>query len=144
MIKFLFFSIFFVFVCQFSSAQSAPPLIEISVDAPEWMKMFEKPTLNVLDIQKANSDYYSIHKFQKNRYTQYYKRFMRWARPHTMEDGSLIMADNTILAIRERKALACRSTSNRTDNWTFAGPKKPTTLTALPKLHGKPMSIVLI
>ncbi len=44
---------------------------------------------NVFEIQKKYAEYFENQPFEKNAYTQFYKRWMHWARPFVQADGSL-------------------------------------------------------
>ncbi len=46
-------------------------------NAPTWVKMMQDSVPNLIDIEKAYKQYYRSHAFEKNEYTQYYKRWMR-------------------------------------------------------------------
>ncbi len=117
-----------IFLLFFSSciliSQSPPPMIGVGPEAPEWMKMMLEKDPNIFDIQKKYKDYYKNNAFEKNTYTQYYKRFMRWARPFTNGAGKLEIPDINRQNQRERTAKSMRNSTLRTDNWTFVGPKE--------------------
>jgi photosystem II stability/assembly factor-like uncharacterized protein len=108
-----------------SWAQSAPPIIHIAEDAPKWMKMFEQKDLNVSELKKAYEDYYRIHPFEKNSYTQYYKRYMRWVQPYVQSDGVIQIPTPRALQEREDRIREVRETASRNmSSWTMLGPHK--------------------
>ena len=102
--------------------QERPPLIHTGPDAPLWMKMMEEENPNVFRIQQEFERYYRTHAFEKNAYTQYYKRFVRWARPYVNGEGYLSLPHPQELADRERKINQYRTQTSRNANWTFIGP----------------------
>jgi photosystem II stability/assembly factor-like uncharacterized protein len=113
-------------------AQNRPDPIYIAPDAPRWVYMLDTPNPNVFEIQRAYDDWYQTHPFEKNNYTQYYKHWMHWARPHTQGDGSIVVPTPADVAAKERQLLALRtppaeSTVERsTNNWTFKAPVRTT------------------
>ncbi|MCY7330858.1 MAG: hypothetical protein LH618_20060, partial [Saprospiraceae bacterium] len=100
--------LFFLFIPLFLFSQQRPTPIYVAPDAPAWMQMIQTDTPNVLTVQAAYRDYYATHPFQKNAYTQYYKRWMHWARPSTQADGVLHLPTVQELAEKENVALAAR------------------------------------
>lgn len=104
--------------------QNKPPMIEVKADAPDWMHLMTQENPNVNQIKDAYESYYKINTFEKNTYTQYYKRFMRWARPLTDQDGKISLPTNQFLNEKERRGLKIRSSATRMANWTFAGPNE--------------------
>ena len=111
-------------------AQQKPTPVYVGPDAPAWMQMMQDDNANAFDIQKEYSKYYETHAFVKNAYTQYYKRWMHWARAYVQADGSLhiptideINADEKIrLGLRQSKSPS--AAKGATANWTFLGPKQ--------------------
>jgi hypothetical protein len=72
-------------------AQKRPAPVFIGPDAPAWMRLMQAENPDVFAIQKAWRDYHAERPFEKNTYTQYYKRWMHWARtqPHPRGGGEL-------------------------------------------------------
>lgn len=88
------------------------------------MLLEENP--NVREIQLAYKAYYDERPFEKNRYTQFYKHWMQWARPFAQADGTLIIPSSESLQNQERELLELRdqpSIVNRQSTWSFHGPK---------------------
>lgn len=115
--------------CFFTlTAQEAPTPIFIGPDAPDWMLMMQAENPNVHEVVKSYETYYSTHPFEKNSYTNYYKRWMHWARAFTQPDGTLHIPDNEELAQKEAKVRALRQhkpgPENAAGNWSFVGPKQ--------------------
>ncbi|MCP4441247.1 MAG: T9SS type A sorting domain-containing protein [Aureispira sp.] len=44
---------------------------------PTWIQLMYSDTADVLEVIKAYEEYYETHSFQKNQYTQYFKRWVR-------------------------------------------------------------------
>ncbi|MBK7939515.1 MAG: T9SS type A sorting domain-containing protein [Lewinellaceae bacterium] len=116
-------------------AQQKPTPVHVSPDAPAWMQMMLADNPNVFEIQKNYSEYFENHAFTKNVYTQFYKRWMHWARPYTQADGSLHeptvdemgAAENTRKNIRSSKPDAAKKNDPGLGfiaNWTFLGPNQ--------------------
>jgi hypothetical protein len=57
------------------------------MNVPEWVHemMSEKP--NVYKTQQLYRSYYEQHPFEKNNFTQYYKKWMHYALWHTNQEG---------------------------------------------------------
>ncbi|MCF8246478.1 MAG: T9SS type A sorting domain-containing protein [Saprospiraceae bacterium] len=116
----------FIF-CLFAAAtfaQQKPTPIHFEADAPAWAQMLLEEHPNVREIQAAYTAYYDEHAFVKNSYTQFYKRWMQWARPFAQADGTI--ADSGLRnADSERSTAPNRKSSivNRQSTWSFNGPK---------------------
>jgi photosystem II stability/assembly factor-like uncharacterized protein len=114
--------------CLFS--QEAPAPIFVGPDAPDWMLMMQSETPNVRDITDAYTAFYQAHTFEKNSYTNYYKRWMHWARSFTQPDGSLHLPSQEEMAAHEalvktlRAPTAAKGPENALGSWTFVGPKQ--------------------
>ena len=83
-------------LCLFAAAifaQQRPTPPHFEADAPAWARMLLEDSPNVRDVQAAYREYYDERPFQKNKYTQFYKRWMQWARPYAQADGSLLISD---------------------------------------------------
>jgi photosystem II stability/assembly factor-like uncharacterized protein len=109
-------------------AQQRPPEIYVGPDAPEWMHLMIQENPNVLQVNTAYQLWLETHGFEKNRYTQYYKRWIQWARPYTQADGSLHLPTAEEQLLHEKTAqLARGKTPNEAENlapWSFVGPKQ--------------------
>jgi len=120
--------IFFAFILSLlvstSIAQSWPVAPPLGQDAPDWMQKLASDDPNLFDIQREYRDYYRVNPFVKNTYTQFYKRFMRWARPYVKGDGHIAVPTPAEEAARERAIRQSRIGTSRTANWTYAGPKE--------------------
>ena len=112
----------------FLPAQQRPTPIYIAPDAPAWMVMMQADTPNVPAIQEAYRDYYATHPFRKNAYTQFYKRWIHWARPYTQADGEIHLPTVEEMTAQENTARAGRTAvadrNGSSGNWTFLGPKQ--------------------
>lgn len=107
-------------------AQEAPSPIYIAPDAPDWMLMLQQDTPNANDIAAAYKNWYQTHPFEKNNYTQYYKRWVHWARPFIQSDGSIRMPDEKTRIEQEQHVAVLRNNTpeNLLGNWSFVGPKQ--------------------
>lgn len=114
----------FIFFTDDIFSQNRPPMISIDSDAPEWMHLIDSDDIDIKKIKESYETYYKTHPFQKNTYTQYYKRFMRWARPYTDVDGKIVLPTNQDLSAKERAGQKLRNSTSRMSNWTFAGPNE--------------------
>ncbi len=104
-------------------AQQKPTPIYLADDAPQWAQMMMAENPNVWEIQTAFDAYFAERPFEKNTYTQYFKRWMHWARPFTQADGSIVIPTPEEEAARQRHLRETRNASNRLDPiWTFNGP----------------------
>lgn len=110
-------------------AQQRPVPPYFDADAPVWANMLLETNPNVRDIQAAYRAYFDERPFEKNKYTQFYKRWMQWARPFAQADGTLVFPDNESLLEQERELLALRhkaqapGQTSRAATWSFHGPK---------------------
>jgi len=115
-------------------SQKKPQQIPLPSDAPAWMKMMQDENPNVFEIQKAYTRYFENQPFEKNTYTQYFKRWMHWARPLVQADGSVHEATLAKMAELEAAARAARPelstqkgrlhAAQKGVAWTFLGPKQ--------------------
>lgn len=119
---------FFLTGCAHLFAQEKPTPIYVGPDAPEWMLMLDSDTPNAFDIQRAYEVYYRDQPLEKNSYTQYYKRWMHWARPFVQADGTLHVPTVDEQAEMERTLRATRQNKHANEGsgtaWTFAGPNQ--------------------
>lgn len=115
-----------LFLTSLSFGQSIPELPHLRDDSPSYMQYFNRPVdqVDVNQVIKAYTEYYRTHKFEKNEYTQYYKRFLKWSRRYADSDGVVTLPTPDEEAEFERKALSFRQSNDRVANWTFAGPNK--------------------
>ena len=118
-----------LFLVLHLSAQQKPEPVYTGPDAPEWMQKMLSDNPNVLEIQQAYKDYYEVHPFEKNSYTQFYKRWMHWARPLTQGDGTIHepTVDEMNAAEKQRLFLRAQEAQQQRGSaagWTFVGPKQ--------------------
>ena len=118
----VFFSLCLLFAFINMNAQERPPMIYLGEDAPTYMQLFNNDDVDIDELMASYQSYYKTHAFEKNRYTQYYKRYIRWSRPYVQPDGKLKFPTPDEQGDFERRALSFRKTASRTANWTFAGP----------------------
>jgi photosystem II stability/assembly factor-like uncharacterized protein len=112
--------------------QQKPGPLFVAPDAPDWVKMMVDDHPNVLQVQKAYAAYFELQPFKKNTYTQYFKRWLHWARPLVQADG--FIHEPTVAALDELESVArtarvravhgSTTSENRGGGWTFVGPKQ--------------------
>ena len=125
-------SIIFAFLTALLStstlfAQEKPSPILLDADAPHWMPLLQADAPNVRTIQQAYNDWYAERPFEKNSYTQYFKRWMHWARPFAQPDGSLRFPTRKESAELEDRLRALRQSEPARQSklgWRFVGPKR--------------------
>jgi photosystem II stability/assembly factor-like uncharacterized protein len=113
-------------------AQQKPSPIYITPDAPEWMHLMLQDNPNVFAVQQAYKAYYTKNKFVKTDYTQYYKRWVHWARRFVQPDGSIHIPTPAEQQQREAQLKALRQSSKnhkptaqkQLSGWTFIGPNE--------------------
>ncbi len=103
----LLFTFSFIWAFPHLLGQNIPELPHLREDAPPYMQYFNKPLeqININDAIRAYNAYYKVHKFEKNEYSQYYKRFLKWSRQYATTEGRILMPTAEEEAERERKAL---------------------------------------
>ncbi len=119
------FSCFLLFLSGLS-AQQKPHPPHFDSKAPAWASMLTEAQPNVREIQAAYQAWYAERPFEKNRYTQYYKRWMQWARPYAQPDGALLIPTAEAKAATEKRLLLGRHEEQAQRSaalWTFNGPK---------------------
>ncbi len=114
-------------------AQQKPSPIYVTPDAPEWMHLMLQDNPNVFAVQQAYQTYYTNNKFVKTDYTQYYKRWVHWARHFVQPDGSIHIPTPAEQQQREAQLKALRQSSKTShkpaaqkqlNGWTFIGPNE--------------------
>ncbi|OWY19109.1 hypothetical protein C7N43_31550 [Sphingobacteriales bacterium UPWRP_1] len=117
--------------CHFLWAQQKPSPIFIAPDAPSWMQLMVQDNPNVFEVERAFDDYYKTRKFEKTDYTQYFKRWMHWARQYVQPDGTIHIPtpaeqaefENRLLQLHGQKPPQ-NGAQKLSDTWTFAGPNQ--------------------
>ncbi|MBK6889713.1 MAG: hypothetical protein IT272_06300 [Chitinophagales bacterium] len=99
-----------------------PPINANDPNLPNWVKLLYSPNPNAYAVEEAYKAYYKVNPFEKNKYTQYYKRWRRWARPYLQPDGtvrppSLEQEQAIVNKISNLKAMA-----GPTSTWSCLGP----------------------
>lgn len=105
-------------------AQEAPSPVYLEPDAPGWMWMMTSGQPNAVEIEKTYNAWYAERPFEKNSYTQYYKRWMQWARRFVQADGNLHFPTPEEQRLREKEIRATRNSSADRALWTWAGPTR--------------------
>ncbi|MFM2393029.1 MAG: hypothetical protein RLZZ546_1011, partial [Bacteroidota bacterium] len=122
MLKFIL-SLVLSFIFIASWGQEMPALPYLDKDAPKFMQLISKGNKNIYEITNAFEEYKKNHSTEKNNYTQYYKRFVRWSRPFVNENGIIEIPTSDQLREKENRLLKLRSKVSRNSNWTYVGPK---------------------
>lgn len=124
--------IYFVLFGTMLQAQDKPYPIYIAPDAPQFMHLMQAENPNILEVAQAYKEYYKQHKFEKNSYTNYYKRWMLWAQQYAQHGGSISIPTLERLTQEEQAIKAARLTKPKNNQvserqmsgWTFIGPKE--------------------
>ena len=72
--------LFLFFILSFSILSFSQQFEEkyaIGLNTPEWVSLMYAEDPDIGEVVKAFKDYYSIYPFEKNKHTQYYKRWIR-------------------------------------------------------------------
>lgn len=107
-----------------SWAQDHPSPVYLGPDAPDWMFLLQEPEPNLYEIEAAYQNWYRNRPFEKNDYTQYYKKWMLWARPFVQNDGRIV-TDNLYAekSLEQKRAQVRASSQTETQlPWTYIGP----------------------
>ena len=121
------FLLLFAFGVSIGYAQQQPAPIHVGSDAPDWMELTTASHPNVFDVEAAYRIWFADHPFEKNSYTQFYKRWMHWARPYVLAEGSLLLPTAEEQAAEEQLRLEHRQSQAQRGNstgWSFVGPKQ--------------------
>jgi photosystem II stability/assembly factor-like uncharacterized protein len=108
-------------------SQQKPSPIYLAPDAPAWVQMMSGDNPNAFEIQKNYAEYFENQAFEKNDYTQFYKRWMHWARPFVQADGTLKEPTTEEFLEKEKTLRGLRSNAQERGDqagWTFLGPKQ--------------------
>lgn len=124
------FLLLFLFFTATLHAQFTEPKYDASdATLPDWVRMMYAERSNLFQVEDAYRHYYSLHPFVKNTYTQYFKRWHRYAKEHLDEEGFVRtqsteereLLQNEILA---RKNSPAQFSKSNTAGWRFIGPKE--------------------
>lgn len=107
----------FSFLPVFAQKTSPVFLPDKSATMPEWMNLFYNGITNAEEIETAYNLYYQTHSFEKNTFTQYYKRWMIEQKRHPKEDGTASKPENNVPQPPEIK-----HTLSSTNTWSVIGP----------------------
>ncbi|MEI6817470.1 MAG: hypothetical protein WCL14_12735, partial [Bacteroidota bacterium] len=89
-----------------------------SADMPNWMNLFYDSVINANQVQEAYDAYYKTHAFEKNIYTQYFKRWIMENERYIQDDGSVVKP-----IIKESvNATMKRHGKNSNSTWSVIGP----------------------
>jgi photosystem II stability/assembly factor-like uncharacterized protein len=111
---------FFFVLCVLAREAHAQKLGKLylppkSVDAPVWIKMLYQDSINAFDLENAYESYYTEHPFEKNIYTQYYKRWKYENEKHLNEEGWVVRSQPT-------PQVSTRYTRSASSEWKVVGP----------------------
>ncbi len=119
------------------NAQEKPSALFVAPDAPQWVHLMMADQPNLFEVQKAYENFYQEHPFEKNSYTQHYKRWLNWARTRVQADGSLRELSVEELQQRELQIQGLRGEVQERGGqfgWSFVGPKRTYDTDADPKV----------
>ncbi len=127
--KQILFSLLFFLVATLTLHAQRPATPLLGEDAPEWARMLAADDPNVFEVQRVYAQYYRERPFQKNTYTQFYKRWMHWARPYVQADGHLYLPTTEEQSALEKQLNALRNNASNgrksaAGSWSFAGPNQ--------------------
>src|SRR5665213_57270 len=101
---------------SYSQKTSSVYLPAKSADMPSWMNLFYNGVSNAIQLEEAYDAYYQTHPFEKNTYTQYYKRWM-------MENERYIQDDGTVFKPQINQSSNNHShAKNSNSQWSLIGP----------------------
>jgi len=117
----------------FINAQSHDPKINShEPDLPNWVQMMYSDNPNVWQVEQAFITYYQSQPFEKNTYTQYYKRWMQRVKAHTNKEGYVQYPSPEQIVNMEAKARQFNDKTMLTKttgaSWEFIGPDEVFTL----------------
>ena len=105
-----------------------PPIFPDDPAAPEWVRLMYGENPNVPDVAAAFQAYYETHDFERNTYTQYYKRWLQRVRPLVGKDGFVHVPTPAEVAADQALALDMRGRAGRgaggRGTWEFIGPSE--------------------
>jgi photosystem II stability/assembly factor-like uncharacterized protein len=120
------FCVFYVLASQISFAQvlQKPSVTEIST-LPDWAQTMYGPNPNVFDVDSLFAAHYSVHPFQKNYHTQYYKRWRKSVARYIDLKGFVVAP--TVFQEEQkdedyREKLATSGQPETNPNWAVVGP----------------------
>jgi photosystem II stability/assembly factor-like uncharacterized protein len=124
------FSLFFLLTASAAAQYFEPFPKAADPTRPAWVSTLQEDPTNIRRIDSAFEADVSSRVFVKDEYTQYYKRFRRWAAPHVTAEGRLRVPSPTETAEMQGLLRAQRGTMAKrasaggaSAGWTFLGPK---------------------
>ncbi|HEX5625494.1 MAG TPA: LamG-like jellyroll fold domain-containing protein, partial [Saprospiraceae bacterium] len=111
------------------NAQEKPVSHFYSADSPPFISLIQSESPNVFEVEKAYREYYLEIPFEKNSYTQFYKRWMYWAQRNMDNQGAIRERSDLEWEQEERTRIQLRKVHpskyrNQAPEWTFAGPNR--------------------
>ena len=120
--------VFLGFFASLYAQHPGPKITPNDPNLPKWVQLMYAEKPNALEVEKAFEEYYQKVPFQKSSYTQYYKRWKRYIRPYTSENGDVIYPNDDTYKKEEdlRKDFRARFKDQKPKGnrsaWQFAGP----------------------
>lgn len=103
-----------ILACYYLSAQTLyPPYYREDMPLPDWVHEMMSENPNVFRAQSMYRAYYDAHPFEKNNFTQYYKKWMHYAQQRTGQDGFIH---------KNQSQLPAHSTVRGGSVWSSVGP----------------------
>jgi photosystem II stability/assembly factor-like uncharacterized protein len=111
--------------CFFVLLQNSPVFAQQTNNQPDWVVAMLADKPNVWEVDQAYRAYYKSHPFEKNYYTQYYKRWKRSAQDHIDEHGFFIKPDiAATLAFDAEFLRNAKNTTRNAEDWVHVGPNE--------------------
>ena len=73
----------------FSQQPLYPPHYSKEMNVPEWVHLMMQENPNVWQVDKSYKDFYNENVFEKNNFTQYYKKWRKSIEPFIENDGTI-------------------------------------------------------
>ncbi len=115
-----------VVLVQALFSQERPGTIYVDAFTPDYILKILEEQPNVHSVAAAYQAYYLKHPYSKNTYTQYYKRWMHWARKHQDQNGNIREIDYSNTDELKNYLLKSRNSHSRSRaaQWKFVGPNQ--------------------
>lgn len=115
---YLLFTLTLFFLKVFSQMTGVAYLPEKSENMPSWMNLFYEGVTNASELENAYNQFYQHNAFDKNTYTQFYKRWMIEHQLYIQDDGTVPFTIEVELNENQNKFTSGASKSN----WSLIGP----------------------
>ncbi len=115
--------IILLFCVHLLRAQYDAPYSSKSKDLPRWVQIMYSENPNLIDLENEYEAFYKANPFVKNKYTQYYKRWIRDKWVYQDASGFYNPPNEDILSEQQKKYLELSNRKQRISNsWEELGP----------------------